>query len=108
MPPQNKPVAASERLKPKKKGVESSKDGGIEALESAPTAVEERGRSEAVAEPVNQVVVVTPQKATVYEVKSETLKKIESILEEHIGDIYAKLTPEQQEVIKKEGEFTAK
>ena len=108
MPPQNKPIAPSERLRPKKKGMETSKEDGNEAIESASASVEERGSSQAVAEPVSQVVVVTPQQATVYVVKSETLKKIESILEEHIGETYAKLTSEQQEVIKREGEFTAK
>lgn len=109
MPPQvNKLSIPTERLKPSKgKGPEKGKEASLESVETLP-AQEEHGKTEAISEPMSQVVVSTPQQTTVYEVKSETLKKIEKILEENIGEIYSKLTPEQQAVVKREGEFTAK
>jgi len=104
---QEKRLAPPEHIAPDRGGAESTKEIGKEAVETSSMS-EGRGVAETVSEPIANVVVSTPQRTTVYKVKSEILQKIETILEENIAEIYAELTPAQQMVVKREGEFTAK
>lgn len=102
----DKPISRAERLK-KLGQRQESRERGQETVETVLPTQGEGG--EQVVEPGGgQVVIVTPQTSAVYDVKSETLKKIETILEEGLEDIFYSLTAPQQGMIKREGEHTAR
>lgn len=88
-----------ERILPPEKKVEIEKPPAPEAEKSAPPS--EVAEKPVVAPP--PVAPPTPARPP----KSETLVKIEKILEEDLEEIYFQMPPEQRSIFKEKGEETA-